>query len=75
MIIGPIAHFSFIMKTANKLFYARTFDNDIFQEYLDCTTKKFFNSALLTHTELTEIKTHKKILIDKNKLYKLYCTQ
>ena len=71
--IGPIAHFSFIMKSAKKLFYARTFDPTIFKECDTCTYSKLFDSGLLSHSEITEIKSHKNINIDRNKIYKLYC--
>ena len=76
MILGPIAHHSFIVKTAKNLFYARTISKDIFHNHgPDSRTQKFFDSELLSNVENTEIKTHKTIHIDRNKMYTMYFIQ
>ena len=49
LMIGPIAHFSFIMKSAKHLFYARTFDSNIFSECGTCKVNKLEISGLLNN--------------------------
>ena len=51
-LIYPISEHSFVIKAANKLFFARTKRDDIFVPKDDPTAEKFVRSSILTNSEI-----------------------
>ena len=59
----PISEHSFIIKAANKLFFARTDRDDIFIPKEDPTAQKFIRSNILTNSEINEVQRHKPVVL------------
>jgi hypothetical protein len=59
----PISEHSFVIKAAKKLFYARTYRDDIFVPKDDPRAEKFIRSNILTNTEVAEVKRHKTVIL------------
>ena len=51
VLVAPVSYYSFIMKAAEKLFYGRTKDANIFDYRKDMKIEKFIEGDVLTFRE------------------------
>lgn len=59
VIFFPIAEHSFIIKAANRLFFARTDREDVFVPREDKKAQTFIRSKILSKAEVEEVKRHR----------------
>ena len=73
--IFPISEFSYLIDSAQSLFYARTFRNDLFkkgQEITDEDLDYMIKRNVITNMEASEIKNHKKVFLSNRDYIRIF---
>ena len=72
LFLYPVSEHSFVINAANKLFFARTNREDVFVPKEDTKATAFMRSKILSSAEVSEVETHRKIVVSPWDNFKLY---